>query len=49
MLNPTSRTAGFTRQAGGRAEAVAADPVLRAYRDYHLPYYGQLRAAALRP
>jgi hypothetical protein len=45
----TSRTAGFTRQAGGQAEAVAADPVLRAYRDYHLPYYEQLRAAALRP
>ena len=45
----TSRTAGFKRGAGGRAEAVAADPVLRAYRDYHLRYYEQLRAAALRP
>jgi hypothetical protein len=45
----TSRTAGFTRAPTGRAEAVAADPVLRAHRDYHLPYYEQLRAAALRP
>lgn len=45
----TSRTAGFARGTGGGTEAVAADPVLRAYRDYHLPYYEQLRAAALRP
>ncbi|MEV6195898.1 sulfotransferase family protein [Streptomyces sp. NPDC051920] len=48
----TSETAGFAR--GGRggaaaAEAVEADPVLRAYRDYHLPYYEKLRAVALRP
>ncbi|WP_213451936.1 sulfotransferase-like domain-containing protein [Rhizomonospora bruguierae] len=45
----TSRTSGFRRRAGGGAEAVAANPVLRAYLDYHLPYYEQLRAAALRP
>jgi hypothetical protein len=45
----TSRTAGFTRRAGGRAEAVTANPVLRAYLDYHLPHYEQLRAAAVRP
>ena len=45
----TSETSGFTPGAGGGAEAVAADPVLRAYFDYHLPYYEQLRAAALRP
>lgn len=48
----TSRTSGFTRGAGGArgaAEAVAANPVLRTYLDYHLPYYEQLRAAALRP
>jgi hypothetical protein len=45
----TSTTSGFTRGAGGEAEAVAANPVLQAYLDYHLPYYGQLRAAALRP
>lgn len=45
----TSETAGFTRGTSGGAEAVAADPVLRAHRDYHLPYYEQLRAAALRP
>lgn len=45
----TSRTVGFAREASGQAEAVAANPVLRAYRDYHLPYYEQLRAAALRP
>ncbi|MFF3889161.1 sulfotransferase family protein [Streptomyces sp. NPDC001914] len=48
----TSETAGFAR--GGRgaaaaAEAVEADPALRAYRDYHLPYYEKLRAVALRP
>jgi hypothetical protein len=30
-------------------ETVQADPVLRAYCDYHLPYYEKLRAAALRP
>lgn len=45
----TSRTAGFTRGAGRGAETVAADPVLTAYLDYHLPYYEQLRDAALRP
>jgi Sulfotransferase domain len=45
----TSRTSGFARAAGGGAEAVEADPVLRGYRDYHLPYYEELRAAALRP
>ncbi|MEV6806276.1 sulfotransferase family protein [Streptomyces sp. NPDC017248] len=45
----TSRTAGFTRGPDRGADAVAADPVLAAYRDYHLPYYERLRAAALRP
>ncbi|MFD5325783.1 sulfotransferase family protein [Streptomyces sp. NPDC127092] len=45
----TSRTAGFTRGSGRGAETVEADPVLRAYRDYHLPFYEELRAAALRP
>ncbi|MFG1914990.1 hypothetical protein [Micromonospora sp. NPDC048898] len=50
----TSRTAGFTaggsnRDAGSRVEAVAADPVLRAYRDYHQPFYEKLRAFAVRP
>lgn len=45
----TSETAGFTRGSSGKAEAVAADPTLRAYRDYHLPYYEKLRAVALRP
>ena len=45
----TSRTAGFTRGRSDGAETVAADPKLRAYRDYHLPYYEKLRAAALRP
>ncbi|MET8249449.1 sulfotransferase family protein [Streptomyces sp. NPDC005202] len=45
----TSQTAGFTRSRSDGAEAVAADPVLRAYRDYHLPYYEKLRAVALRP
>lgn len=45
----TSRTAGFTRGSGGGAEAVNANPVLRAYLDYHLPYYELLRTAALRP
>jgi hypothetical protein len=45
----TSRTAGFSREKNDRADAVAANPVLRAYHDYHLPYYEQLRAAALRP
>ena len=45
----TSRTAGFAREAGDGVEAVAANPVLRAYRDYQLPYYEQLHAAALRP
>ncbi|MEU6256014.1 sulfotransferase family protein [Streptomyces sp. NPDC047043] len=45
----TSETAGFTRGRSGGAEAVAADPVLRAYRDYHQPYYEKLRAVALQP
>lgn len=45
----TSETSGFTRRASGGAEAVAADPMLRAYRDYHLPYYEKLRAVALQP
>ncbi|GAA0438436.1 hypothetical protein GCM10010357_69820 [Streptomyces luteireticuli] len=45
----TSRTSGFARGSGDGAEAVAADPTLRAYRDYHLPYYEKLRAVALRP
>lgn len=50
----TSETAGFARGTGGGAETVAVDPVaadlvLRAYRDYHQPYYDKLRAAALRP
>jgi len=45
----TSETAGFTRGNGRGAETVEADPVLRAYRDYHLPYYEKLRAVALQP
>lgn len=45
----TSRTSGFTRGTSDGAERVAADPVLRAYRDYHLPYYEKLRAVALQP
>lgn len=45
----TSSTAGFARKSNGGAEKVAADPVLSGYLDYHLPYYEQLRAAALRP
>jgi Sulfotransferase domain len=45
----TSRTAGFARGPGRPAEVVDADPVLRAYRDYHQPYYERLRAAVLRP
>jgi hypothetical protein len=49
----TSRTSGFHRDEAhketGQAHAVAADPVLRTYLDYHLPYYEHLRAAALRP
>ncbi|GAB4052474.1 sulfotransferase-like domain-containing protein [Catellatospora paridis] len=45
----TSQTAGFRRNTGDGAAAVAADPVLRAYLDYHLPYYEKLRAAAIRP
>ncbi|MGW5271525.1 sulfotransferase-like domain-containing protein [Streptomyces sp. NPDC004044] len=45
----TSETAGFTRGRSGGTEAVEADPTLRAYRDYHLPYYEKLRAVAIRP
>jgi hypothetical protein len=47
----TSQTTGFRRGAsdGAGARAVAADPVLRAYRDYHMPYYEKLCAVALRP
>lgn len=44
-----SETAGFTRGRSDGAAVVAADPVLRAYRDHHQPYYEKLRAAALRP
>jgi hypothetical protein len=45
----TSENSGFTRRTSDGAAAVAADPVLRAYRDYHLPYYEKLRAVALQP
>lgn len=45
----TSRTAGFARSSGTTVEAVAADPTLSAYLDYHMPYYEKLRTAALRP
>jgi hypothetical protein len=45
----TSSTAGFTRGSGRGADVVEANPVLRGYLDYHLPYYELLRAAALHP
>lgn len=45
----TSQTAGFARSRTDGAEAVAADPVLSGYRDFHQPYYEKLRAVALRP
>jgi hypothetical protein len=45
----TSRTSGFTRATGGEADVVTANPVLRAYLDYHLPFYERLRAVAVRP
>lgn len=45
----TSRTSGFKRGASDADEMIAANPELRTYLDYHLPYYEQLRAAALRP
>ncbi|MFF5173749.1 hypothetical protein ACFY3U_14040 [Micromonospora sp. NPDC000089] len=45
----TSQTTGFGRKAGDSAAVVDANPVLRGYRDYHLPYYERLRVAALRP
>ncbi|GAB1823632.1 sulfotransferase-like domain-containing protein [Herbidospora sp. RD11066] len=45
----TSRTTGFARGPGGDVGKVAADPVLRAHLEYHLPYYERLKAAALRP
>lgn len=45
----TSQTTGFRPGSSDGAAMVAADPVLRAYRDYHLPYYAKLRAVALRP
>lgn len=45
----TSETTGFRRVGSGGAGVVAAEPVLRGYRDYHQPYYEKLRAVALRP
>ncbi len=45
---PVSRAAGTGRSARAR-RTVAADPVLRAHLEYHLPYYELLRDAALRP
>ncbi len=45
----TSATTGFQRPASNGAETVAANPVLKGYLDFHLPYYEQLRAAAIRP
>jgi hypothetical protein len=45
----TSQTAGFKRGTGEGAQKVEADPVLRAHRDYHQPYYEKLSAVALRP
>lgn len=45
----TSETTGFKRRRADGAEVVEADPVLRSYRDYHLPYYEKLHAVALQP
>lgn len=45
----TSATTGFQRGARDGAEALAANPVLCDYLDFHLPYYEQLRAVAIRP
>lgn len=45
----TSETSGFTRGTSDGVAVVAADPVLRAHRDHHLPYYEKLRAVALQP
>ncbi|NJQ13713.1 sulfotransferase family protein [Streptomyces bohaiensis] len=45
----TSETTGFARSRTDGARTVAADPVLRAFRDHHQPYYEKLRAVALRP
>lgn len=45
----TSETSGFARSRSDGAGTVEADPVLRAFRDHHQPYYEKLRAVALRP
>jgi sulfotransferase family protein len=43
-----SLTTEFVATEPPGAQAVAADPVLSGYLDYHLPHYQRLRAAALR-
>lgn len=45
----TSETTGFTAGRTDGAATVAANPVLRAYRDFHQPYCEKLRAAKLEP
>jgi hypothetical protein len=45
----TSTKSGFAREAAGAPASIADNPVLQAYLEYHLPYYEQLRAVALRP
>jgi hypothetical protein len=45
----TSQTSGFTRSTSRGTATLPKDPVLRAYHDYHLPYYEKLRAVAIRP
>ncbi|MFY1636535.1 hypothetical protein ACN27F_25205 [Solwaraspora sp. WMMB335] len=45
----TSRTVGFTSGGGGGGATIAADPVLAAHLDYHLPFYERLRTVAVQP
>jgi hypothetical protein len=45
----TSETSGFARGPSRATGAILADPVLRAYHDYHRPYYEKMRAVASRP
>ncbi|HEY7143158.1 MAG TPA: sulfotransferase family protein [Streptosporangiaceae bacterium] len=43
-----SQTTGFVRTGRRSLDAVAANPLLAGYLDYHLPHYERLKAVALR-
>jgi hypothetical protein len=45
----TSQTSGFGRRVSDSPKEIATSPMLQAYVDFHLPFYEELYANALRP